>query len=318
MPSILATSRSFSAGSVDLVGRLRSAGHDVITGPADHDLDRLAPALLEAVAWVAGTGPVTAAHLDAAPRLRVVARYGVGFDAVDVEAAAERGIVVTNTPGANSAAVADHAIGLMLAVLRHTTEGDRRVRLGDWSVIRGRELGALTIGIVGFGRIGQGVARRLSGFGSTILANDPWLSDDDVAAAGVSPIGLDELASRADLVSLHAPGGATIVDSEWLTAAKGGVVIVNTARPELVDEQAIADAMREGTVSGFAADTLRGDTRAESSALLARDLADRVIVTPHFGAQTTEAIDAMGSMAVDNVLAVLDGMAPPNPVGPGL
>jgi D-3-phosphoglycerate dehydrogenase len=314
MASVLATSRSFSSGSVDLVGRLADAGHTVAVGPAGHDLEELRPLLQDAVGWVAGTGPVTAAHFDAAPNLRVLARYGVGFEAVDVQAAVDRGIVVTNTPGANSGAVADHAVGLMLAVLRGTTEGDRRVRAGDWSVLRGRELGSLTVGIVGFGRIGQGVARRLSGFGSRILAHDPWMTDGQITAAGASPLDVASMSADCDIVTLHAPGGSTIIDRDWLSSARAGLIIINTARPDLVDEDALADALRAGAVAGFAADTLAGDTRGDASPLLAADLADRVIVTPHFGAQTVEAIDNMGSIAVANLLAVLAGETPPNPV----
>ncbi|MCR8669660.1 hydroxyacid dehydrogenase, partial [Agrococcus sp. HG114] len=132
MASILATSRSFGAGDRDLVAELEAAGHRVSRGASDHALGELRAALAEADAWVAGTGPVTAAHLDAAPRLRVIARYGVGVDAVDVEAATARGIVVANTPGANADAVADHAVALMLAALRSIAAGDRRVRAGDW------------------------------------------------------------------------------------------------------------------------------------------------------------------------------------------
>jgi D-3-phosphoglycerate dehydrogenase len=312
MATVLATSRSFSSGSIDLVGRLAEAGHQVVTGPADHDLDQLRPLLTDAVGWVAGTGPVTAAHLDAAPQLRVVARYGVGFESVDLQAAADRGIVVTNTPGANSGAVADHAVGLMLAVLRGTTEGDRRVRAGDWSVLRGRELGSLTVGIVGFGRIGQGVAARLSGFGSRILAHDPWLADEQLRTAGAEPMGVTAMAAACDVVTLHAPGGRTIVDRDWLGAARQGLVVINTARADLVDEQAVADCLRAGGLGGFAADTLAGDTRGGTSPLLAAEFADRVILTPHFGAQTVEAVDAMGSIAVDNLLAVLGGAVPPN------
>lgn len=314
MAVILATSRSFSSGSRDLIGELAAAGHTVTVAGSGHDLDELRPLLADAVAWIAGTGPVTAEHLEAAPRLKVVARYGVGFEAVDLDAARDRGIVVTNTPGANSGAVADHALGLMLAVLRGTTEGDRRVRSGDWSVLRGRELGSLTVGIVGFGRIGQGVALRLSGFGSRIVAHDPWLGDDAIRAAGAEPLDVASMAEVCDLVTLHAPGGTAIVDAGWLASARPGLVLVNTARPDLVDEEAVAAALRNGGVGGFAADTLAGDTTGLRSPLLAEDLADRVIVTPHFGAQTVEAVDGMGSLAVDNVLAVLNGTAPPHPV----
>lgn len=314
MGVVLVTSRSFSSGALDLSGRLTDAGHTVVTGSASHDIAAITPALTDAVAWIAGTGTISAAHLAAAPRLKVIARYGVGFEAVDLMAAAGRGIVVTNTPGANSDAVADHAVGLMLAALRGTTAGDRRVRAGDWSVLRGRELGSLTVGIVGFGRIGQGVARRLSGFGSRVLAHDPWMNQEQIAAAGAHSVDLPTLAAESDLVSLHAPGGIRLIDAAWLASARPGVIVVNTARADLVDERAVAAALADGSVAAFAADTLDGDTHGRRSPLLAPELADRVIVTPHLGAQTLEAVDNMGRIATDNALAVLAGAEPLNPV----
>lgn len=314
MGVILATSRSFSDGDIDLVARAAAAGHEIVRGPAHHGLAELAPLLAQAEAWIAGTGPVTAAHLDAAPNLRVVARYGVGTEAVDLDAAAARGIPVTNTPGANADAVADHATGLMLAALRLIPDGDRRVRQGDWSVRRGRELGAATVGIVGFGRIGQGVAGRLSGFGPRILAADPFLDSGRIRDLGAEPMDLDELFRTADLITLHAPGGQRLIDAQRLAGIRAGTVIVNTARPDLVDESALAAALRGGPLAGYAADTLDGDTAASSSPLLADDLADRVIVTPHLGAQTTQAVDNMGSMSLDDALAVLAGRAPAHPV----
>jgi D-3-phosphoglycerate dehydrogenase / 2-oxoglutarate reductase len=314
MGVVLVTSRSFSSGTVDLIARLAEAGHSVRTGPPGHDLDVLRPLLADADAWVAGTGPVSADHLDAAPGLRIVARYGVGYEAVDVAAAAERGIAVTNTPGANSAAVADHAIGLMLAVLRGIPEGDRRVRAGDWRVLRGRQLGSLRVGFVGFGRIGQGVAERLSGFGARLAVHDPWVSDEVLNTYGAVRVDGPALPGECDLVTLHSPGGGTVVDASWLAGARPGLVLVNTARPELVDETAAADALRSGVLAGLAADTLAGDTRGDASPLLAAEFADRVVVTPHFGAQTVEAVDGMGALAVQNVLAVLAGEDPPFPV----
>jgi D-3-phosphoglycerate dehydrogenase len=314
MGVILATSRSFSDGDLDLVSRAESAGHVVVRGPAHHDLAELRPLLRDADAWIAGTGPVTAEHLAAAPRLAVIARYGVGTEAVDLAAARGRGIPVTNTPGANADAVADHAVGLMLAALRGIADGDRRVRAGDWAVRRGRELGAATVGIVGFGRIGQGVAKRLSGFGSRILASDPFLPDDAVRAAGAEPATLDALFRTADVITLHAPGGQRLVDAERLATIRPGAVIVNTARPDLVDEAALATALRSGGLAAYAADTLDGDTAASASPLLAADLGDRVTVTPHLGAQTTQAVDNMGRMALDNALAVLRGEGPIHPV----
>lgn len=313
MGIILATSRSFSDGDLDLIARAADAGHDIVRGPAHHDLADLSPLLATADAWIAGTGPVTAAHLDAAPFLKIVARYGVGTEAVDIEAAADRGIPVTNTPGANADAVADHAVGLMLAALRLIPDGDRRVRRGDWSVRRGRELGASTVGIVGFGRIGQGVARRLSGFGPRVLAADPFLGSERIRELGAEPVELDDLFRAADVITLHAPGGQRLVDAQRLDSIPRRTIIVNTARPDLVDEAAVAAALSDDRLAGYAADTLDGDTAASASPLLSDDLADRVIVTPHLGAQTTQAVDNMGSMSLDDVITVLAGGAPRYP-----
>ncbi|MDN3444828.1 NAD(P)-dependent oxidoreductase [Microbacterium sp. APC 3901] len=316
MGVILATSRSFSDGDLDLVERARAAGHEIVRGPAHHGLAELAPLLAAADGWVAGTGPVTDEHLAAAPNLRVISRYGVGTEAVDLDAALRRGIPVTNTPGANADAVADHAVGLMLAALRFIADGDRRVRAGDWGVRRGRELGAATVGIVGFGRIGQGVSRRLGGFGSRVLATDPFLPSDIIAERGAEPTDLDELFGSADVITLHAPGGQTLVDAARLDGIRPGMILVNTARPDLVDETALAAALRDGRLGGYAADTLDGDTAASASPLLAPDLAALVTITPHLGAQTTQAVDNMGSMSLDDVLAVLAGRSPAHLVSP--
>jgi D-3-phosphoglycerate dehydrogenase len=314
MAVILVTSRSFSDGDLDLVDRAAHAGHRIMRGPAHHDLAELRALLHGADAWIAGTGPVTDAHLAAAPKLKIIARDGVGYEAVDLAAAAARGIPVTNTPGANADAVADHAVGLMLAALRTIPDGDRRVRTGDWSVRRGRELGAATVGIVGFGRIGQGVAKRLSGFGPRLLASDPYGPADVMRDAGAEPTALDDLFRTADVITLHAPGGQRLVDAARLSGIRPGTVLVNTARPDLVDEATLALALGDGTLAAYAADTLDGDTAGSASPLLTAELADRVIVTPHLAAQTTQAVDNMGRMSLDDVIAVLHGDEPAHPV----
>jgi D-3-phosphoglycerate dehydrogenase len=308
---VLVTSRSFASGSRNLLDELAAEGIAVLTGPADHDLATLTPLLAAADGWIAGTGPVTDAHLALAPHLRIVARYGVGVDAVDLAAATRRGVVVTNTPGANSGAVAYHAVALLLAALRGVAAGDRRVRGGSWTVRRSREVAGLTVGIVGFGRIGRGVAARLAGFGCHVIATDPFLPADAIAAAGATPVTADDLAARSDAVTLHAPGDQRIVDTRWLSRTRPGLILVNTARADLVDEAALAAALRNGTVAAYAADTLSTEGHAgAASPLLAGDLADRVTVTPHSAAQTVEAIDLMGGGAVAAVLAVLRGEEP--------
>ncbi len=320
-PIVLVTSRSFSSGDVDARGQLEAAGVRVVVGPADHELAVLRPLLAPAVAWIAGTGPVTADHLQAAPRLRLIARYGVGVDEVDLVEAAKRDIVVTNTPGANSGAVADHALALILAALRSVPAGDRAVRSGDWRVQRARELGGLTVGIVGAGRIGRGVAARLSGFGSTVLAHDPWVEDSELWSLGIEPVSLDVLAARSDVVSLPAPGDQTLVDEGWLANAKPGLILVNTARANLVDESALAHVLTSGAVSIYATDTLStesGQTLPDGPAhpLLDAELRDRTLFTPHTAANTVEAVDAMSSGTVQSVLALLRGETPPNVVRP--
>ena len=314
MARILSTSRSFGTGDRPLLRDLEQAGHEIVRGPVTHDLDELADILPSIDAWIAGTGPVTSVHFERAGRLRVLARYGVGVEAIDLPAAARHGVVVTNTPGANSDAVADHAVALMLAALRSITAGDRRLRSGDWSASRGRQLGALTVAIVGFGRIGRGVARRLGGFGSEILVVDPLVSDESILAAGARPVSLEEAARQADVISLHAPGGRALIDAGWLSLPARPVVLVNTARADLIDEAALALALREGRVAAVAADTLAGDLAARHSPLLDPELKDMVTLTPHLGAQTVEAVDAMGTGAVQAVLDVLAGREPQHPV----
>lgn len=313
--SVLVTSRSFSSGELDLVARIESAGLQVVRGAATHELELLRPVLSEAVAWIAGAAPVTAEHLTAAPSLRVLARYGVGVDGVDLGAAANAGVTVTNTPGANSEAVAEHAIALLFSALRGVPAGDRRVRQGDWRVLRGRQLAGSVAGVVGFGRIGRGAARRLAALGCEVLLHDPYVPPEEVRAAGATPVSLDEVCERAQVVSLHAPGGSCLIDSAWLGHCLPGQVIVNTARADLVDERAVAESLRAGRLAAYAADML-GDEGGDASLspLLAGDLTDRVVITPHLGAQTSEAVDAMGGLAVDDVLAVLSGRTPTHPV----
>ncbi len=317
-PTVLVTSRSFSSGDVDARAELESVGAHVVVGPADHDLARLAPLLAGTVAWIAGAGPITAAHLDAAPDLRLIARYGVGVDAVDLTHAARRGIAVTNTPGANSGAVADHTLALMLTALRKVTAGDRRVRRGDWQVERTRELGQLTVGLVGVGRIGRGVAARLSGFGSTVLGHDPWVDEDTVRASGITPASLRQLAGQSDIVSLHAPGEATLIDRDWLALARPGLILVNTARANLVDESALAEALQARRVQTYATDTLSTESASAETTnpLLDQDLLDHTIFTPHSAAQTVEAVDRMSTGAVAAVRALLNGDPLPAQIRP--
>lgn len=298
-PLVLVTSRSFGSGTVDTVGRLEAHGLDVHRAGSAHDLEDLDDVLSDVDAWIAGTAPIGPAHLDAARGLRLVARYGVGVDAVDLDAAAARGVVVTNTPGANATAVAEHAVGLMLAALRHTVAADRSVREGTRSANPGRELGAATVGLVGFGTIGRAVARLVRAFGAEVVAHDPY-----VDTAEVELVGLHELCERSDIVSLHAAGNDLLLDASAIDRLHPEVVVVNTARAGLVDEEALARALHRGRLAAVASDVTEGG----DNALLG---APRTVLTPHVAAQTIQAIDRMGEAAVDECLRVLVRDEPP-------
>lgn len=316
MKKILVTSRSFGTGERALLAEMEEAGFEVLTGPPHHAVEDLRGQLREAEGWIAGTGGITKEHLDLAPYLKVIARYGVGTDAVDLAAATQHNIVVTNTPGANSNAVADLTIGLMLEGLRHITAGNRNLRLGNWKALPGQELGAITVGIVGFGRVGQGVAKRLAGFGSRLIAYDPYADASVFSTSGVAAVDLESLIAESDVITLHAPGGQVLIDTQSLRRTKPHTVIVNTARADLVDESAVANALRSGHLGAYVTDVLHGDTEGSSSPLLADDVADRVTLTPHIAAHTVQAIDLMGSVAWANIHAVLSGREPLNPVHP--
>jgi D-3-phosphoglycerate dehydrogenase len=316
--TVLVTTRSFGSGDVDVVHLLESTGFRVLGGSLVHDPDELAPVLALTEAWITGHAPVTVEMLDLAPRLRVITRFGVDVAPIDVLAAQRRGVVVTRTPGADTDAVADHTVGLLLAAVRGIVDGDRRVRSGRWTTTRGRQLRGMSVGVVGFDDTGLAIAQRLAAFGCRVLVHESFTSD--VAASGVAEGNVDlevvghvRLVAESDVVVLHSAGGLQILDGQWLDACKEGQLVVNAGPSGLVDEEAVAAALRSGRLSAFAADSLR-QTRSQKSPLLESDLVPSVIVTPNLGAETLEAIDRMGLSAANDVIAVLAGHAPRHPV----
>lgn len=305
----LVTSRSFGSGEADPAALLRDIQLEVVTGDPGHDRERLAPLLAESTAWVAGAAAIDAELMKLAPRLRVIARVGTGTDAVDLDAAAEHGVVVTNTPGANAASVADLAVGLMLATLRGIVAGDRDVRSGKWRArTPGRELGSLTVGIVGYGAIGRLVSQRVgAGFGARVIVSDPFV--DEVQDGELA--GLEDLVTGADVVTLHLPSaGVPLVDAGLLARFKPGAILINTARGSLLDEVAVADALHEGRLAAAAVDVLTTEPAVDAPLLSAPN----VVVTPHVAATTVQAIDRMGMGAAHEVVRVLGGSPPRHPV----
>jgi D-3-phosphoglycerate dehydrogenase / 2-oxoglutarate reductase len=310
-PVILVTTRSFSSGKLDLNQELKNAGYQVVIGDFSHDLNSIAPVLTNAVAWIAGVAPIEEQHLAVAANLKIIARYGVGFEAVDLIAAEKKNIVVTNTPGANSLAVAEHSLALLFASARNVAASYKNVRENNWITARGRQISGSKIGIIGFGRIGKLVVEKLQALAAEVFVSDPYVKPEEITKVGAKTAALSEIAQFCDFVLLQAPGGQLLIDQTWISQALTGQIIVNTARADLVDETAIADGLLSGQLDFYAADALVDEI---NSPLLVEDLSEKVLVTAHIAGQTTAAVDQMGAMAVANVLAVLAGKDPVNPV----
>lgn len=239
---------------------------------------------------------VTRELIDAAPQLRVIARAGTGVDNVDVDAATERGIVVMNAPGANSISVAELAIALMLALSRGIPAADAAMKNGVWDKKRltGAELRGKTLGIVGLGRIGQEVATRARAFGMTTIAHDPYLSEQVAQTLGISLLSFDGLCAAADYISLHLPATPEtrhLLNKESLARCKAGVRIVNTARGELIDEEALLGAIESGAVAGAALDVFEKEPPKDWRLVSHR----QVVATPHIAASTVEAQELVGT-----------------------
>ena len=266
---VLVTATTFGLQDPALKSELERAVGEVRYTPEKRPLTatELAGRVQGVDAWIAGLDEIDASVIAAADRLKLIARYGVGVDRVDLEAATRRGIAVTHTPGANSAAVAELTIGLMLALARQICMANRAVREGRWPRIAGVGLGGKTVGLVGFGAIGRETARRLAAFGCRVLVADPYVSPEAVIACGAGPAALDELLPSSDFVCLHAaatPETTGMVNASFLGRMKPGAFLVNTARGELIDEA------RAG-----AGDRKRAAARGRARLLPRRAAADR-------------------------------------------
>jgi glyoxylate reductase len=299
--------RALPGGALDRL----AAEHEIEVWPG-----RLPPpreALLEGVRDADGLLPmltdrVDAELMDAAPKLRAISNYAVGVDNIDVDAATERGLPVGNTPGVLTDTTADLAVALMLGIARRLLDGDAYVRRGDWQTwepdqLLGRDLYGSTVGIVGFGRIGQAVARRLEGFECTVLHSS--------RSGGVT---FEELLERSDFVSVHTPltpETRGLIDADALRRMKPTAYLVNTARGPVVDTEALAAALHAGEIAGAALDVTDPEPLPADHPLLD---APNLLVLPHLGSATHATRERMADMAVENMLAALRGEPMPNQV----
>ena len=244
---------------------------------------------------------------DAPANLKVLSHYGVGVDGIDIPAAKARGILVCNTPGANTDSVADMAMCLILAAARQVVNHDAHTRLGEWKRYPSFELRGKKLGLAGFGAIGQAVARRAAGFGMEILAFDPCFNAQAAERLGVAGASFGEILSQCDIVSLHmpcTPETRRIINADTLGKMKKTAVLINTARGGLVDEAALAEALRTGTIAGAGLDVYDQEPLRESPLFGL----ENVTLMPHCSANTAEASRNMGVMAVENAHRALNGL----------
>lgn len=304
------------AGKLHAAGleRLKAAKDVSFTLVDEVSLASYLPHVGAADAVVLRTQPMTAEVIAAAPRLRIVSRHGVGYDAVDVAALNARGIPLAIVGDVNSRAVAEHTLMLMLATARKAARHDAAIRRGDWNV-RNRfetvELDGKTLLLVGFGRIGRRVAELANAFGMTVTAYDPFVKPEAMAKHGVRPAAdLAKALAQADYVSLHMPGstaGAVIWEEE-IRAMKPGAILINAARGGLVDEAALDAALREGRLGGAGLDVLKSEPPAPDHPLLSND---RVLLSPHSAGLTAECAARMAVASVQNVLDHFAGRLDP-------
>ena len=282
--------------------------------------------LLEQVGAVDGllcllTDRIDAELIAAAPRLRVISNLAVGYDNIDVAAATARGILVCNTPGVLTETTADLAWALIMAAARRVVEADRYLRAGRWrswspQLMLGQDIHGAVLGIVGMGRIGQVVARRARGFGMTILYADPEPRPEIEQETGARRVSLETLLRESDFVTLHTPlteETRHLIGAAQLRAMKRTAVLVNTARGPIVDEEALAEALREGRIFGAALDVFAEEPIRPDSPLLGLE---NVVLLPHIGSASVATRRRMATMAAENLIAGLKGQRPAHLVNP--
>jgi len=275
---------------------LRSVSGFEVLELYDDDPGRVQEALATADALlVRSKTRVTAALLDLAPMLKVIGRPGTGVDNVDLAAATRRGVVVMNTPAGNSVSAAEHAMGLLLALLRNIPQANSSVRQGKWDrhLFTGAELKGKTLGIIGYGKIGTEVAKRALGFEVEVLVYDPFVSETLAREQSIRLVSLDDLLLQSDIVTLHAPvTGATrnLINAGSIAKMKDGAFLVNAARGELVDEEALLAALRSGKLAGAAIDVFVNEPKPNAALISLPN----VVATPHLGASTVEAQEKVG------------------------
>lgn len=310
MKRIVITPRSFREAGEDLGQRMRVAGYEVVQNATGKTLDeeQMREFCADADGLLVGIDPVTRRVLEGAPRLKAISKYGAGLDNVDLAAAEELGIKVERAAGTNAVSVAELTVGLFFALARGIVPAASSVKNGGWARTRGVELLGKTAGVLGLGNIGRETARMAKGLGMRVAGYDPVVSAGDAGLAklDVELLGMEEVIQSADFLTLHLPltdGTKGLMGEDRLKMMKPTAFLVNTSRGELVDEEALLDALRSGRLAGAASDVFSKEPPG-SHPLLALD---SFILTPHIGAYTAEATRRMAETAVENLLKMMEG-----------
>lgn len=306
---ILVTPTSMASGtSSEAMQRLFAFVGEVVFNPKGAPLteDELIPLLQNCDGYIAGLDQVSEKVLRACPKLKVVSRYGVGCDAVDLAAAKELGITITNTPGVNAQGVAELALALMLSVARKIPYLDRETKAGNWVRSTGIELGGRTVGILGLGAIGKRLASYCKGLGMKVAAYDPYIDLNYCEEHQILPLSLESLLQTSDIISLHLPLNEKtrhIIHAGTIARMKDGAILINASRGAIVDEAAAYEALLTGKLGGLGLDAFEAEPPTGSKLLKL----ENVVATPHTGAHTEEAVRNMQSLSVQNLIDVLSG-----------
>lgn len=311
MPKVMCTSLNAEHGPHLEI--FQKAGFDVQVAPRSIDLwqeDNLINLLGDCQAVLAGSEPYTPKVIESLPNLRVIARTGVGFDAIDLTACDKAGVVVTTTPGVNHHSVAEHTLALLLGVARGFPDNDRRVREDRWQRIARPRVMGRTLGIVGLGRIGRAVAWRAAGLGLKVLAYEPYPDQEFVQQWRIELVGFEKLLEQSDYVSLHLPMSAEskhLMNAETFAKMKPGSVLINTARGALVDEAALYEALKSGHLRGAGLDVFEVEPLPMTSPLLELD---NVLFAGHLAGLDEESHDDTFKMAAETVINLQKGQWP--------
>jgi D-3-phosphoglycerate dehydrogenase len=314
MKRILLTTTSFQDTPGEHHSLLAGEGYDIVRerGPLPEKR------MLELVArgdfdgWLIGDDAITRPVIEKSlPRLKVISKYGIGLDKVDVKAATELKIPVTFCPGVNHTTVAEHVFGLMIAIYRDIVIECNHVKAGHWKRLTGHELMGKTIGIAGMGRIGKEVTTRARAFGMPVIGFDKFWDDQFAATHQVTRAGsIEDLLKASDIVTLHvnlSDETRSLINAHRLALMKKGAVLLNTARGELVDTTAVAAALKSGHLLGYGTDVLEEEPPPKDHILFSCPTA---VITPHIGSRTYESVARQAKMAAENLIAVLNGKKP--------